>query len=151
MYYPQSKIIANQQTNGQELVYKGTGIEYVGKYHMLANGKIYTGINPRDGQIAELTWSDEVTILDDFPDYDLVPQRILPKSTRYDAIRSRQNLKAPMSELIEPLYSAPYRHHFLVEHRFQQPIHYHLKSITYFQIQQLLYCLLHSKVTVHCL
>ena len=107
MYYPQSKIIVDQQTNGQELVYKKTRIEYVGKYHMLANGKIYTGVNPRDGQIAELTWSDGVTILDNFPDYDLVPQRILPKSTRYDAIRSRQNLKAPMSELIEPLYSAP--------------------------------------------
>jgi len=107
MYYPQSKIITNQHTNGQELVYKSTGINYTGKYHMLANGKIYTGTTPRDGQIQELTWSDGTALLDTFLDYDLIPQRILPKNTKYDTIRGRQKITAPMSELIEPLYSAP--------------------------------------------
>ena len=103
MYYPQSKILTNQYTNGQELVYKKTGVLYEGSYHMLANGKIYTGKNPRDGQIEELTWSDQASLLEDFPDYDLIPERLLPKSTQYDSIRSKQNIKAPMSELIEPL------------------------------------------------
>lgn len=107
MYYPQSKILTNQYTNGQEFVYKKTGILYEGSYHILANGKVFTGKNPRDGQIEELIISDQASLLEDFPDYDLIPERLLPKSTQYDNIRSRQNIKAPMSELIEPLYTTP--------------------------------------------
>lgn len=107
MYYPESKIIANQYTNGQEFVYRSTGVSYEGTYHILANGKIYTGKNPRDGQIKELIPSEDSEYLNEIPDVFDVPQTLVPSSTPYDAIRQRQNIESPMSELIEPKYSEP--------------------------------------------
>ena len=106
MYYPQSKILTNQNTDGQELVYKNNpGSAYIGPYHILANGKIYTGKNPRDGQIEELITSPEGAFTDLA---DLTPEnQTLYKSTPYDAIRSKNNIKAPASELIEPSYIIP--------------------------------------------
>lgn len=107
MYYPESKIIANQYTNGQEYVYRSTGVSYEGAYHILANGKIYTGKNPRDGQIEEIIPSEDSEYLNEIPDVFDVPQTLVPSSTPYDVIRQRQNIKSPMSELIEPKYSEP--------------------------------------------
>lgn len=107
MYYPESKIIANQYTNGQEFVYRSTNILYEGSYHILANGKIYTGKNPRDGQIEELIPSDNLQYLDAAFDVFDAPQTLVPSTTPYDIVRQRQNIKLPMSELIEPKYSEP--------------------------------------------
>jgi hypothetical protein len=107
MYYPQSKILTNQYTNGQEFVYRSTGVSYEGSYHILANGKIYTGKNSRDGQIEELVPSADSEYLNEIPDVFDVPQTLVPSSTLYDVIRQRQNIKSPMSELIEPKYSEP--------------------------------------------
>jgi len=107
MYYPQSKILTNQYTNGQEFVYLSTGVSYEGVYHIFANGKIYTGKNPRDGQTEELIISEDLEYLNEIPDVFDIPQTLVPSSTPYDAIRQRQNIKSPMSELIEPKYSEP--------------------------------------------
>ena len=106
MYYPQSKILAGQNTNGREFVYKSnTNRPYTGPYHMLANGKIFTGKDPRDGQIEELINTPEGDFRTDL--VDLNKNGHLYKATRYDAIRSKQHIKAPLGQLIEPLYSLP--------------------------------------------
>lgn len=107
MYYPQSKILTNQNTNGREFVYKNNvNSTYAGVYHILANGKIYTGKNPRDGQIEELIPIPDEDFRNDL--VDLSPgNQTLYKSTPYDAIRSKLNIKKPASSLIEPLYSIP--------------------------------------------
>jgi hypothetical protein len=55
MYYPESKIVKNLYTNGEELVYVSTEAPYSGAYHILANGEIYTGKNPRDGEFQNLS------------------------------------------------------------------------------------------------
>ena len=107
MYYPQSKIITNQNTNGEELVYLNTGIPYRGTYHILANGKIFSGKNPRDGQIEELIQSPDTNFKRDQGDFSSLGPSQIPKDTQYDIIRRGQNIKAPMSELIEPLYTIP--------------------------------------------
>ena len=107
MYYPQSKILENQYADENELVYKNTKEPYQGLYHILADGKIYTGKNPRDGQLLELEYSNNVKFSDDDGDFSsLTPTQIL-KNTQYDAIRQRVNIKPPASELIEPKYSEP--------------------------------------------
>lgn len=107
MYYPQSKILTNQNTDGREFVYKNNvNRTYVGSYHILANGKTYTGKNPRDGQVEELIPMPDEDFRNDLA--DLAPgNQTLYKSTPYDTIRSKQNIKAPASELIEPLYTIP--------------------------------------------
>ena len=106
MYYPQSKILTNQNTNGREFVYKNNvNSTYAGAYHILANGKIYTGKNPRDGQIEELIPIPDEDFRNDL--VDLNPNGHLYKTTRYDAIRTKQNIKPPNAELIEPKYSEP--------------------------------------------
>lgn len=107
MYYPQSKIISNQNTPGQEYVYKNnTDVIYVGYYHILATGKIFTGRNPRDGQLEELIPWDGAKQGDQL---DLPPPQggKIYKTTRYDDIRQKQNIKPPNAELIEPKYSEP--------------------------------------------
>ena len=107
MYYPESKILSNQSTDGTELVYLGTNQPYQGAYHILANGKIFTGKNPRDGQLSRLEYSNNIKFLEDVADFSsLGPTEIL-KDTKYDLVRQRQNIKSPMSELIEPKYSEP--------------------------------------------
>ena len=107
MYYPQSKILENQYADENELVYKNTKEPYQGPYHILADGKIYTGKNPRDGQLLELEYSNNVKFSDDAGAFSsLTPTQIL-KNTQYDAIRQRVNIKPPASELIEPKYSEP--------------------------------------------
>lgn len=107
MYYPKSKILSNQSTDGTELVYLGTNQPYEGAYHILANGKIFTGKNPRDGQLSRLEYSNNIKFLEDVADFSSLGPTEIPKDTKYDLVRQRQNIKSPMSELIEPKYSEP--------------------------------------------
>ena len=107
MYYPESKILSNQSTDGTELVYLGTNQPYEGAYHILANGKIFTGKNPRDGQLSRLEYSNNIKFLEDVADFSSLGPTEIPKDTKYDLVRQRQNIKSPMSELIEPKYSEP--------------------------------------------
>jgi hypothetical protein len=57
MYFPKSKIIPDQYTNGGELAYKKSGTSYEGSYHILANGSVFTGKNPNDGVPQELVFT----------------------------------------------------------------------------------------------
>ena len=54
MYYPENKIIKNLYTNGDILCYKNNGKVYIGFYHKLFNGKIFSGKDPKDQPVEEL-------------------------------------------------------------------------------------------------
>jgi hypothetical protein len=103
MYYPQSKIITNLYTNGQEMVYLLTEQPYEGAYHILSNGKIYTGRNQQDGQPQGLKF-----VTPNLPDVGGSNTPAIPVSnTVYDYIRKKQQISAPKIELIEPKYTQP--------------------------------------------
>lgn len=55
MYFPKSQITTNLYTNGKEYVYVGTDKEYIGYYFQTSNGKSYTGKNPNDPPVEEIT------------------------------------------------------------------------------------------------
>lgn len=115
MYYPKSKIIPNQYTSGRELVYKTTNTEYVGYYYILADGTVYSGKNPNDGNPRQLVYItnrtdqpvDEPGVFQASPTsvfraYDLGVSK-LP----YDSIRLNITKTLPPIELIEPYYVQP--------------------------------------------
>ena len=107
MYYPQSKILTDQYTDGTELVYVSTEQYYTGAYHILSNGNIFTGRNPRDGELQKLKFKEPI-LYDNATDSDEFTQLSLnPTNTTYDGIRKRQNIQPPNAELIEPKYSEP--------------------------------------------
>lgn len=54
MYYPKSKILTNLYTNGGEYALKINKTPYIGFYHKLYDGKIFTGKNSDDSYIEEL-------------------------------------------------------------------------------------------------
>lgn len=54
MYVPKSQIITNLYTNGEEYVIESTDQEYVGFYHKLSTGEVFTGKNPNDLNIRPL-------------------------------------------------------------------------------------------------
>ncbi len=47
MYYPKSQISPNQYTNGGELIYNLTKLEYKGYYYKTSNGQYYSGKTPQ--------------------------------------------------------------------------------------------------------
>ena len=48
MYYPKSQIISGLYTNGDKLVLAKNNTSYIGYYHELSNGELYSGKNPLD-------------------------------------------------------------------------------------------------------
>jgi hypothetical protein len=112
MYYPKSKIIANQYTAGEELVYLNTYIFYQGYYYVVADGRIYTGKNPNDGISKELqaiptykqrnTDNAEVSTLNI---QDLTEAE--PSKLDYDDIRLNKGIEYPLTSLREPKYVIP--------------------------------------------
>jgi hypothetical protein len=107
MYYPKSKIITDLYTNGQELVYVATEQPYTGAYHILSNGKIYTGKNPQDGELQSLKFSEAALLVNDTADFSSVKTSDLTSNTVYDYIRRRQQITPPKLELLEPKYTQP--------------------------------------------
>ena len=107
MYYPESKILTDKYTDGTELVYVSTKQYYTGAYHILSNGNIFTGRNPRDGELQKLEYKEPI-LYNNANDSDEFTQLSLnPTNTTYDGIRKRQNIQPPNAELIEPKYSEP--------------------------------------------
>ena len=109
MYYPKSKIIPDQYTKGEELVYASNGIFYTGYYHILSNNTIYTGKNPNDGQPLLLIYPSQTqspiisgTSNDAFENYTFSST-----NSTYDSIRNKQNIPSPSVSLLEPKYSQP--------------------------------------------
>lgn len=112
MYYPKSKIISDQYTNGDELVYASNKQFYVGYYHILANNKIFTGKNPTDGNPQLLVFPSQIDIpphesLDIDTTDDFVIYESPDSNFEYDLIRTKNNIDQPSTSLIEPKYSAP--------------------------------------------
>tara|TARA_R110000868_G_scaffold168808_3_gene403654 strand:+ start:6452 stop:7084 length:633 start_codon:yes stop_codon:yes gene_type:complete len=54
MYYPQSQIIVNLYTNGQEFIIKSSKENYIGNYWKTSDGKYFTGKTPESKNIQEL-------------------------------------------------------------------------------------------------
>jgi hypothetical protein len=48
MYYPKSQILPNLYTNGNEFIYKSTGLPYIGYYYKTSKGEYFTGRNQDD-------------------------------------------------------------------------------------------------------
>jgi len=112
MYYPKSKIIVDQYTAGEELVYLKTDIFYQGYYYVVADGRIYTGKNPNDGISKELqaipTYKQRKT--DNVEASTLNIQDLSeaePSNLEYDQIRRKTNKQPAAKSLIEPQYSLP--------------------------------------------
>ena len=115
MYFPKSKIITDQYTNGGELFYKGNGLPYQGYYYILASGQVFSGKSPTDGQPLELVYSTnyndksanepdtfQTSPTSVFKLYDFGTSK-LP----YDNIRKQKQIEYPPTSLIEPVYTLP--------------------------------------------
>lgn len=115
MYFPKSKIITNQYTNGGELFYKGSGLPYQGYYYILASGQVFSGKTPTDGQPLELVYTTnyneksageenafQTSPTSVFKLYDFGTSK-LP----YDNIRKQKQIQPPPTSLIEPVYTTP--------------------------------------------
>lgn len=62
MYIPKNRIRTNLYTRGGEYQAKANQQPYSGYYHVLYNGKIYSGKNPNDANIFELELVDRSTL-----------------------------------------------------------------------------------------
>jgi len=54
MYIPKNRIKTNLYTPGGEFVIKRTGENYIGNYHQLYTGELYTGKTPNEKPVQEL-------------------------------------------------------------------------------------------------
>lgn len=115
MYVPKTKIIPNQYTNGDELLYRRTGEAYQGYYHILANGLVYSGKTPYDGLPVELVFISQynrgpkqgesgflISPTSLFKVYDFSVSKLA-----YDNVRLPQTRQYPLTTLIEPEYKKP--------------------------------------------
>ena len=112
MYYPKSKIIVNQYTAGEELVYLKTNIFYQGYYYIVADGRIYTGKNPNDGISRELqtipTYKQRSTDNAEVSTLNVLDlSEVEPSKLYYDDIRLKNGIDYPAVSLVEPYYVVP--------------------------------------------
>jgi len=115
MYFPKSKIIPDQYTNGNDLVYKDTNQYYEGYYHILASGKTYSGKNTTDGTPRELIFTKDPTDIagSESETYGFSPASIFTlygfevSKLYYDNIRLKNGIDYPATSLIEPYYVVP--------------------------------------------
>ena len=61
MYVPNNRIKINKYTQGGEFVLKSTNRDYIGFYHILYNGKAYSGKTPNSEAIEELIDTNKIT------------------------------------------------------------------------------------------
>jgi hypothetical protein len=61
MYVPNNRIKINKYTQGEEFVVKSTNKNYIGFYHTLYNGKIFSGKTPNSEVIGELIDINKIT------------------------------------------------------------------------------------------
>jgi len=115
MYFPKSKIIPDQYTNGNDLVYKDNNQYYQGYYHILASGKIYSGKNTTDGTPRELifvqnsanTVDSELEIYTPSPTSTFALYDFETSKLYYDSVRLKNGIDYPATSLIEPYYVIP--------------------------------------------
>jgi hypothetical protein len=107
MYFPKSQIIPNIYTNGNELVYESNPRQfYIGYYHILSNGKIFSGKLPNDGNPVALKFPESSTFKEptivDAPSTNEDAYEVDYTSTVYDDIRNNSGTPPSPSSLIEP-------------------------------------------------
>ena len=113
MYYPKSKIIPDQYTNGDKLIYASSKLFYTGYYHILANNQIFTGKNPTDGNPQLLIFPSQIDSrpqdIQDIPTITDEPENYTfgTSGLDYDLIRTKNNIQPPSTSLLEPKYSEP--------------------------------------------
>jgi len=115
MYFPKSKIIPDQYTNGRELIYKDSRTPYQGYYHIIASGEVYSGKTPTDGQILELEYiknynsrsSTEPESFQTSPTSVFKVYGFGISKISYDNIRNENQIEYPPTSLIEPTYTLP--------------------------------------------
>lgn len=115
MYYPKSKIISNKYTEGTELIYLDTKQPYLGYYHILADGRVFSGKNPNDGVPRRLIFVANYTEqpIGNFNTYPASPTSVIKaydlslSKLPYDAIRLPKTKNYPPIDLIEPQYTLP--------------------------------------------
>ena len=113
MYYPKSKIIPDQYTNGDKLIYTSSKLFYTGHYHILANNQIFTGKNPTDGNPQLLIFPSQIDSrpqdIQDIPTITDEPENYTfgDSGFEYDLIRTKNNIQPPSTSLLEPKYSEP--------------------------------------------
>jgi len=113
MYYPKSKIIPDQYTNGDKLIYASSKLLYTGYYHILANNQIFTGKNPTDGNPQLLIFPSQIDSrpqsFQDIPIITDEPENYSFNDSGfdYDLIRTKNNIQPPPTSLQEPKYTTP--------------------------------------------
>jgi len=115
MYFPKTKIIPDQYTDGNTLVYKDTNQFYQGYYHILANGKTFSGKNTTDGTPRELIFIQNIQepVDDEEETYAPSPTSIFQlydfetSKLYYDGIRLKKGIEYPPTSLREPQYVIP--------------------------------------------
>ena len=113
MYYPKSKIIPDQYTNGDKLIYASSKLFYTGYYHILANNQIFTGKNPTDGNPQLLIFPSQIDSrpqeIQDIPIITDEPENYTfgTSGLDYDLIRTKNNIQPPPTSLLEPKYTSP--------------------------------------------
>jgi hypothetical protein len=113
MYVPKTKIIPNQYTAGDELIYRKGGGIYQGYYHILANGTVYSGKTPNDGLPVELLFisQNNQKLKQAEPGYLMSPTSMFKvygfggSKLTYDRVRLPQTRQYPFTTLLEPVYT----------------------------------------------
>jgi len=72
MYIPKNKILTDQYTNGGEYIIKSTEEDYIGFYHKLYTGEIFTGKTPNDSNIRQLILNESDSPQNEPPEFDTV-------------------------------------------------------------------------------
>lgn len=115
MYVPKTKIIPNQYTAGDELIYRKDGGMYQGYYHILANGTVYSGKTPNDGLPVELLFisQNNKRLKQAEPAFLISPTSMFKlydfgvSKLAYDKVRLPQTRQYPFATLLEPIYTVP--------------------------------------------
>lgn len=115
MYFPKSKIITDQYTNGGELFYKSSGLPYTGYYFILASGEVFSGKSPTDGQPLELVYTTnhnekstgEENTFQTSPTSVFKVYGFGTSKLPYDNVRKQNQIDPPPTTLIEPVYIIP--------------------------------------------
>jgi len=149
MYFPKTKIIPDQYTNGDELVYKDSNQFYQGYYHTLADGRVFTGKNTTDGVPRELIFAQNIANSTDSEEqiYNPSPTSVFAlygfetSKLYYDNIRLQKGIEYPPTTLLEPYYIQP-------TPSYPSFIRYFVKRVnsnTYIEVDKQMYDNLESK------
>jgi hypothetical protein len=96
MYFPKSQVVINLFTNGEELIYFSSGLDYKGYYFKTSNNKYFTGKSPNNGINNELLLKPQQIFKEDgdpkftqtLPSYYNIIKKINPDFVRQPPLYS---------------------------------------------------------------